>query len=332
MGSTAFGSRRAFLRRAAIGTALLGLPAAAPTLARAGSSPFSIVVLPDTQMYTAYNSPRNRPGIFESQTRWIVEQRDNENIVFVSHVGDVVNNGSAHSIEWERADSAMGRLHGRVPYAVVPGNHDLNRVGSRSSGVSAFVKRYGRGRYSGMSWYGGSSSNQVNHFQRFQAGSWTFLHLALDLEAPNSALEWAQQVINANRGLPTIVSTHSYQNDSSGRPSYSQFRGNAGETIWQKFIKPNPQIFVVVNGHFHKRDGERHQVSYNSRGLPVFEMQSNYQHYPDGGQGYLRIIRVDPSASSISVRSYSPWLNRFVTDGDSRFSFKADLNRRFTQR
>lgn len=266
MGQIVDRNRRGFLRRAAVGTAVLVSPVVAPMVARAASTPFSIVVLPDTQFYTRYDGPSNRPAIFESQTRWIVEHKASENIVFASHVGDIVNNGAAKPIEWERANAAMGRLHGRVPYAAIPGNHDLNRIGSRSSGMSAFVEHFGRSRYGGMPWYGGCSTNQANHYQLFAAGGWTFLHLGLELEAPNSALEWAKQVIDGHHGLPTIVTTHSYQNDSTGRTTRNQFQGNSGEQIWQKLIKSNWQIFMVLNGHFYAKDGERHQVSYNSRG------------------------------------------------------------------
>jgi hypothetical protein len=322
-------SRRRFLRGALVGTALVGAPALAPLLARAAPAPFSIVVLPDTQFYVRYDGPSHRPGIFTGQTDWIVQNLASENIAFVTHVGDVVNNGAAQPIEWERANDALDRLHGRVPYSVVPGNHDFNRVSSRSSGLSAFVQHYGRARYGGMSWYGGSSSDQANHYQFFEAGSWRFLHLGLELEPSNTTITWAKSVLAAHAGLPTIITTHSYQNDSTGRTTTSQFQGNNGEQQWQKLVKLYPQIFMVLNGHFYAKDGERHQVSTNNAGLPVYEMISDYQHYSDGGRGYLRVIRFDPGANTISVRSYSPWLNHFMTDSDSQFSFSVDLARRF---
>lgn len=321
--------RRQFLRRTAISGALLSVPALAPALAQASSTPFSIIVLPDTQFYARYDGPADRPKIFARQTEWILDHLASENIVFVSHVGDVVNNGAAKSIEWKRANAAMDTLHGRVPYSVVPGNHDLNRVGSRTSGLSAFVQRYGRARYAGMPWYGGCSSNQVNHFQLFEANGWTFLHLGLELEPPDDALAWAKQIIDAHAGVPTIVSTHSYQNDTTGRPTESEFQGNCGEQVWQKLIAPNPQIFMVLNGHFYAAEGERSQVSSNAAGMPVFELESDYQAYSDGGGGYLRIIRFDPSANTIGIRTYSPWYNQFMADETSEFNFSVDLAERF---
>jgi hypothetical protein len=48
---------------------------------------FTIIVLPDTQYYS-----ENYPWIFDNQTRWIIENIEKLNIVFVSHEGDLVQN------------------------------------------------------------------------------------------------------------------------------------------------------------------------------------------------------------------------------------------------
>jgi hypothetical protein len=321
--------RRGFLRLATAGVPLLTLSRLASHTAQAADTAFTIAVLPDTQNYVGYDVPRSRTDIFAGQTRWIVEHLAAEKIVFVSHVGDVVNHGAQKTIEWQRAETAMGLLHGRVPYSVVPGNHDYNRISDRSSGLSAFVKRYGQARYAGMPWYGGCSANQANHYQRFEGGGWSFLHLGLELEAPDAALEWAAGVIRAHPGRPTIVSTHSYVNDTTGRPKDHQFKGNSGEQIWQKLVRQNPQIFMTLNGHFYEDDGERAQTSTNDAGLPVFEMCADYQHYSNGGSGWMRLIRFEPADNRIAVRTYSPWLDATMDDRDSSFSFPLDFAQRF---
>ena len=52
-----------------------------------GNEPATIVMLPDTQLYS-----ENNPEIFHDQTRWVAEHIAEENIRFVTHVGDVVQN------------------------------------------------------------------------------------------------------------------------------------------------------------------------------------------------------------------------------------------------
>src|SRR5688500_9448184 len=79
---------------------------------------FSIVVLPDTQVYA-----EKYPEIFNSQTQWIRDNAAAQHIAFVHGVGDVVEHASS-ATEWQRADAAYDKIHGVVPYSVTIGNHD----------------------------------------------------------------------------------------------------------------------------------------------------------------------------------------------------------------
>ncbi len=57
--------------------------------------PFTLVVLPDTQHYADRGAATGQeiPDLFTNQTRWIVDNREEENIVFVLHAGDIVMGG-----------------------------------------------------------------------------------------------------------------------------------------------------------------------------------------------------------------------------------------------
>ena len=46
----------------------------------------TVAVLPDTQGYTD-----DYPAVFDMQTQWIVDHKDDWNIQFVSHLGDIVD-------------------------------------------------------------------------------------------------------------------------------------------------------------------------------------------------------------------------------------------------
>ncbi len=70
---------------------------------------FTIIVIPDTQFYSA-GMNGGSPEIFEAQTRWIAENRSALNIVFVTHLGDYVQNGDEILAEWEAADAAISLL------------------------------------------------------------------------------------------------------------------------------------------------------------------------------------------------------------------------------
>jgi hypothetical protein len=298
--------------------------------------PFTIVALPDTQFYS-----QSYPATFNAQTQWVVDNIEEENLVFVTHEGDIVQSAETGTnrnlIQWERADAAMDILDGNltqtpnglIPYSVTIGNHDYGRTGIKSEGTRRYREFFGAERYEGRTWYGGDSPSGLSHYQIFTAGGWQFLHFALEWEPAPAEVTWAQSVLDDHPGLPTIVTTHSYLNDSTKkRTTTSTDTGPSmsGEELWQTFVRPNSQIFMVLNGHF---SGEYHQTSINAAGKPVYEMVADYQSRDEGGGGFLRLITFDPDAGRIRVRSYSPLSNTFETDSNSQFNFIVDLNARF---
>ena len=105
---------------------------------------FTIIVLPDTQFYSS-SMNGGSPEIFEAQTRWIVENRDSLNVVFVTQLGDFVQNGDEILAEWEAADAAISLLEDPattglpegIPYGVAVGNHDQSPVGDADGTTDA---------------------------------------------------------------------------------------------------------------------------------------------------------------------------------------------------
>ena len=84
---------------------------------------FTLVALPSTQKYTI-----NASGIFGLQTQWIVDNQALENIVFVSHLGDLVDDWDVPS-QWDIADAAMSKLEPGIPYGIGIGNSDEDHYG-----------------------------------------------------------------------------------------------------------------------------------------------------------------------------------------------------------
>lgn len=280
---------------------------------------FAIVMLPDTQIYS-----KAHPDLFYAQTRWIKANRNRENIRFVTQVGDIVNDCVKDPKQWDVADKAMAVLDNVVPYGVAIGNHDYE---SRSSAV-AFVKYFGPDRYKSRPWYGGASPNGLSSYQLFSGGGVDFVILHLEIDVPDLTIEWAIDVLRGHPDRAAIVSTHAYLKGRDGitrnpKPAYDK-HGNSGEEVWDKLIRPNPQIFMILCGHEGRTD-EYHQVSRNNAGNRVLEMLADYQKRENGGDGWLRLIRFVPSSCQIQVRTYSPALDQFETDSNSQFTVPWDL-------
>ncbi|WP_428262294.1 DNRLRE domain-containing protein [Haliangium sp.] len=321
---------------------------------------WTLVMVPDTQHYV---DDVDNVDDFVTQMQWIVDHIETHGIAFVSHIGDVVQHGD-RVVEWDRAESAMGILDGHVPYAVAIGDHDYVDEERRASGAPEYLARFGPSRYAGRPWYGGASPDHKSHYQLFSAGGRTFLHLALEWEVPgsvsdpSSAMGWAASIMDAYPKTPTIISTHSYVWDQPGEKGRTNGieeddgDGASGEQIWTELVATRPQVFMLLNGNFHKGtsqydptnpshdpagasfDGEYHQVSTNLYGLPVYEMLANFQDYPNGGDGWIRLIEFAEGAGAggqdrISVETYSTTHDEFQIDSVSRFHFDLDFVSRF---
>lgn len=299
---------------------LSGIGCSGPAAKTDARHPFSIVMLPDTQIYS-----EKRPDLFFAQTNWIKRNRDRENIVFVTHVGDLVQNHGYKPSEWKVADEAMAVLDGVVPYGVAIGNHDYDSDEGARKGIARMYLRHfdPDRRFKGRPWYGGASPNRLNSYQLFSGGGVDFVVLHLELDAPDDALDWAKSVLDRHPTRSAIITTHSYLRGDAGvgRQTQRECRkdGNSGEEMWQKLIRRSPQVFMVLCGHIGSVE-EYHQISQNDAGVNVLEMLADYQDRENGGDGRLRIIRFVPADNEIQIRTYSPVLDRFETDAKSQFA------------
>ncbi|MBN1315524.1 MAG: hypothetical protein JXA42_08650 [Anaerolineales bacterium] len=291
---------------------------------------WELIMLPDTQFYVNDYWRHTFLRIFQDQTEWIRNRRIDRGIRFVTHVGDVVNDGAADMDQWSRAEEAIDVLDGEVPYSICCGDHDFDVRKEALSGRGVFVSRFGPSRYSLYSWYGGSDIRGVSHYQIFSGTDRQYLHLNLECGPSDSALKWAQDIIDAHPTLPAIVSTHIYMDANGARPVAACYGGNDGGAVWRKFIRHNDQIFMVLNGHYC---GEKHKspLNNNAYGHPVIEIMADYQCRTDwyNDCGYLNIIHFEPDNNLIKVRTYSPHLDLWENDSDSNYDISFDFSTRF---
>lgn len=286
----------------------------------ANTSFFSLVVLPDTQKYAeAY------PDIFSAQTRWVVENKQERNILFVAHVGDVVQHGAAFPVEWEVASHAFSLLEtANIPYSILPGNKDAEEPDFPSADFNQFNTTFPLERISTTPFFGGNYQHSQNTFHLFSTGGIDFLVVSLEVDPADDVLEWAKEVLAKHPTRSAIVITHAYlgDEDGSGRLSLPHFRlnGNSGEDIWRKLIAPHCSIFLVLSGHTHLADGENSLESVNNCNQPVFQITQNYQGRENGGNGLLRIYTFSPKEKTITASTYSPVTGKYELDEDSSFN------------
>jgi hypothetical protein len=283
--------------------------------------PFTLIVLPDTQMYA-----RMYPNIFVRQASWIKEWRTLHNIVGVLHEGDITDGSSA--AEWRQADTALSTLDGVVPYCLTMGNHDYDPDMAKTlRSATNFNRHFGPPRFAGQPWYGGHYSNgNENAYYLLQGGKHRLLVLCLEFGPRDEVLAWANRVVAAHPGNPTIILTHCYtaSDNTLVGPSDSEspralgFEGNAGTEVWEKLVSRHPNIFLVLSGHV-LGDGLGHVISRGIHGNRVDQLLANYQMRKYGGAGWLRILKIHPSQHTIRIKTFSPMLEQFERDAQNQF-------------
>ena len=296
-------ARNRFFRHGLVLVAVAAVLGIASGVARAESS-FTIVALPDTQFYS-----ESYPTTFTAQTNWIKNNQVGQNIVFVTHEGDIVDNYD-NTTQWSNATSAMDNLNGVVRYATCPGNHDSDY----GANYTNYAANFGSARYSTKPGFLATTATKNNCLaMTFTAGSRQFLSLSLDSFDASTSITFAQNQINAHLGMPTIVTLHSFYNTDGS------FTGEGGQ-FWNNLFKVsgNSQIFMVLCGHKH---GTFHDTDNDVDGKPVYEMLADYQSEGQGGDGYMRLITFDPDSSTIHVKSYSPVKDLYKTDAGNQFDY-----------
>ncbi len=293
---------------------------------------WTLVILPDTQKYS-----RHYPGLLQLQTRWILENKDKNNIVYVMQNGDITNNNTGP--EWERASRLFGILDSAVPYALVPGNHDYdNKEGKGIRRETTKINDYfPPSRCQKWSTFGGTMEKGriENNYHLFDAGGRKWIIIGLEWGPRDETLQWADRLLNEYADRKAIVFTHAYLYSDSTRYDWAK-KGksqpwnphdpiftksgivNDGEEIWQKLIKKHYNVFMVMNGHV-LNDGLGFQVSKTDRDKPVNEMLVNYQMQEIGGGGRLRLLEFQPDGRTVQVRTYSPLYEQYETSPDNQF-------------
>ena len=286
---------------------------------------FTVAVISDTQNYS-----EKYPDVFYAQTRWLAENARRERIVFASHVGDVVQNGGQRQEEWDVASAAMARLYGKLPCGVVAGNHDYDDLSDKTCPLNIYRRNFGASYHKKVPTLLELSPDECSSIHMFNAGGIRMLSLHLEPDPRDGALAWAEAMLAKYPDIPVMVTTHIYisdVDDARDRKPYSRAGGNSGEELFQKFIRKQPRIFLVLCGHWWTRGGETSLMSTNDYGGRVHELLSDFQGRPNRGDGWLRLLRFDLKGHQLHVQTFSPTLKRYETDLDSEFTLPLDLHR-----
>ena len=305
---------------------------------------WTLVVLPDTQRYTV---AKTDPGLktFSTMTRWIADNKDALNIKFVLHEGDIT--GGNTDATWKVASEAMGILEkAGIPYSLTTGNHDHDTwtpAFQNSPSRDTLLNNYfPTSRHQKMSTFGGTfeQGKTQNNYHLFTAGDKDYLTLALEYGPRDETIAWADKILKKYPKRIAIIVTHVYTYSDGTRydwaakktaqkynphcksygfstPHDGSENVNDGEQLWQKLVSKNRNVSIVLSGHVAWAAAR--QKSIGEHGQVVHEILAAYHDPP---QGWLRLLEFLPDGRTVRVKTYSPKLEKYMTDSVNQFTFQ----------
>ncbi|MFL0364049.1 S-layer homology domain-containing protein [Pseudobacillus sp. 179-B 2D1 NHS] len=280
---------------------------------------YSFIWMSDTQYYS-----ESYPHIFKKMTEWTVAQKEEMNIKYAFHTGDLVDEAD-QEYQWKHADEYMGYLDkGNVPYGVLAGNHD---VGHKTGDYNEYGKYFGEARFKDKDYYGESYKNNRGHYDLISSNGNDFIMLYMGWGINDEDIAWMNKVLAKYPERKAILSFHEYLLVSGNRSPI-------GDKVYNEVVLPNQNIIAVLSGHYHDSETLVDEIDDDKDGKPdrkVYQMLADYQGGPEGGQGFLRIMQVNPVENKIYMKTYSPYLDKFnyynTTEypGKDEFVIETDL-------
>ncbi|MDR9792603.1 lamin tail domain-containing protein [Aeribacillus pallidus] len=260
---------------------------------------YTFVWMSDTQYYS-----ESYPHIYQKQVEWIRDQKDNLNIQYVFHTGDLVDEADDHN-QWAVADQAMKVLDDAgIRYGVLAGNHD---VGHKDGNYNNYYQYFGENRFAGRDYYGGSYKNNRGHYDLISANGNDYIMVYMGWGVSDEDLDWVNSVLEKYPDRKAILAFHEYLLVSGNRSPI-------GNQIFEKVVKPNKNVMAVLCGHYHDSETLVDEIDDNGDGAPdrkVYQILADYQGGPEGGQGYIRLLHFNTDTNQIYVKTYSPYLDDY---------------------
>jgi len=250
-------------------------------------------------------------------TRWIVNNAEKYGFRMVLHLGDVIHNGA--SIEqqyldaweaWEIIDSAQ------IPYLIVPGNHDYDDLLATNRSLEMYNRYFGVHRYIGKPWVAEfyEEGKSENIYVKLDIGGYKYLFLGLEFGPRDEVLEWADHVLASNPAYRAVIVTHCYMykygdrnkagSDHNPKLYYGAWDANDGEELWQKCFKRHANLFAVFSGH-QIYENVSYRTDRGDNGNVVLQSFQNWQCADQGGEGRIRLMKVNPAANTVSLTVYN---------------------------
>ena len=271
-------------------------PSPATTVSPA-PTPFTLVWFPDTQ-----SSAWAEPAALSAMGGWVADNAERENIVYVLHTGDLVDNGFDES-QWKNFALAYDRFAGTVPYFCIAGNHDLGIKRQQWDGYLA--QPYAHTVPENQQYAGGKAA-----YTLFSAGGTDFLVVGVGYGAEEECAKWVRDVCKRYPDRYGILLVHDFLHGTG------DYVDELGECVHYRILSKCKNLYLCLCGHFRGTAYRTYEYDDTYDGIPdraVHTMLCNYQHFSHYG-GQLRTLRFDPATGDLTVHTFSALTGQEMRD------------------
>jgi hypothetical protein len=233
---------------------------------------------------------------------------------------------------FRKVDSVLGGVIKDDRGPVLPGSSTCSLF---TAGPATFLTCYGGGQGSPKELtpdelHGIPDPVDRRNKDSYHLVSWKgpkLLVIALEVDLPVYAVEWADDVIDAFPKRHVVLVTHRWLREDGTRWDRTYYRTDTDlltpEETWERLVRPNCRVFMVLVSH---EDTETRRTDRNRCGRRVFQLLANYQDRPNGGDGWLRYYTFRPGNDRIAAFTYSvtrrDGIGEMERDEDSRFTLR----------
>ena len=243
-----------------------------------------------------------------NMNRWIVDHADAMKIKYVIHTGDIVDDYDM-IYQWENADEAMKIFDDSgMPYGVLGGNHD---VAAGLGDYENYYTYFGTDRFASQPTYGGSYKNNMGHYDLISEGGQDFIVLYMSWNIYQEELDWMNEVLKQYSDRKAILCFHTYTRVAYNGDTLLDY---FGQMVQQQVVAKNPNVFAVLNGHYHGSSFETTMFDDDGDGVndrTVYQICTDYQSGFEGGNEYIKLLYFDLDNNKIYMNSYSPCMDDY---------------------
>lgn len=280
---------------------------------------WELVMIPDTQMLMV-NTPDAGQEKFQNIADWIVANAASRKIKMVAHMGDVTSINSSgtpndldanHEAQLTAASGIIETIEdANVPILLNVGNHDYDAAGTFTHWTGTFPVA----RVSGKAWYGGrydGDTDNDNLAFLFTAGGKDYVIVGLSNQATEAERTWAHAIFDTYSTRIGILTTHVLMDAD----------GDMYASIYDDVVSPCPNVLITLSGHY---TNSNYQKSTDMGGGRTLWSQVR-AHVTGEDSSYIRILHFNPRVGTISMTTYSPHLDNWLTDAANQFVWNVGI-------